>query len=95
MPVDELPKGKTTSHKNFIVAHSETGHNHVLESTGVLEVTEDEREQVYIKVFGSTKLVHKKATDFHPTLDVAEGIWKLYTKTEFDLLEGIVRDVKD
>lgn len=95
MPVEELPAGKTTSHQNFIVAHSETGHHHVLESTGVLEVTEDEREQLYIKVFGATKLVHKKATDFHPTLEVAEGIYKLYSKTEFDLWEDIIRDVKD
>ena len=32
LPVDKVPEGKTSKHETLILAHSETGHHHVLES---------------------------------------------------------------
>lgn len=95
LPVSKIPAGKTTKHKSFIVAHSESGHHHVLESEIEFEVTETEKQQLYFRLFKPAKLVHKKAVDFHPTLPVTARMYKSYSKTEFDLWEDIIRDVKD
>ena len=32
LPVDSVPEGKTSKHETLVLAHSETGHHHVLES---------------------------------------------------------------
>lgn len=95
MPVDTAHDGTTQSHTNFIVAHSKTGHHHVIESDVEFEVTTDDKDQLYLRLFAPASLVHKKTEDFHPTLPVAPGLWKLYHKTEFDLWEDIIREVRD
>lgn len=94
LPVKSIPAGIVTSHDSFIVGHSETGHNHVLEGTR-FEVTEDEKKELYFRLFEPTNLVHKKTTDKHKTLKVPAGLYKRYHDTEYDPFQQIIRDVAD
>lgn len=94
MPVREVPRGNTQKVDSYIVGHSETGHHHVLEGA-TFEVTEDEKKELYFRLFEPTKLVHKKTTDKHRTLTIPAGIYKRYHDTEYDVWAGVIRDVKD
>lgn len=106
--VNEVPYGAKPLELNdsdwtnggYIVGHSETGHNHVLERTD----NKTERPDIelytkdgitYIVVKDNTELVHKKSYESHKTLPVEKGIWRITRKNEYDPLEGILREVRD
>lgn len=100
MPVKSIPTGRKmtiTKVDQFIVGHSETGHHHVLESNKdiTFEVTQDEKEQLYFRLFVPTNLVHKKATDKHKTLKVPAGLYKRFHDTEYDPFGKVIRAVAD
>lgn len=94
-PVDSIPDGVVTNHKSFIVGHSETGHHHVVESETAFEVTEDEKHDLYIRLFKPAKLVHQKTFDKHQTLPVTQPMYKVLRKTEYSPWDGLIRQVKD
>lgn len=96
LPVKSMPKGKTTKHSKFIVAHSETGHHHMVEADQEFEVMGSlEKQDLYLRLFKPAKLVHKKATEKHKDLVVPAGDWKILHKTEYDPFQGLIREVKD
>lgn len=95
VPVETIPQGTVTEHTNFIIGHSETGHHHVLESKVKFQVTEDEKNELYLRLFEPAKLVHKKATDKHRTLTIPAGIYKRFMDTEYSPFDGIIHRVKD
>lgn len=90
IPTDAKVKGKTV--KNYIVAHSETGHNHVLESASKIVVDE---KDFLIELFGDTALVHKKSFDAHKTLPLEKGVYKRYEAVEYDPFAAVTRRVVD
>lgn len=96
-PVDSAPENRpTTKTKEFIVGHSESGHNHVLESNTEFEVmTGDEKYDLYLKLFEPAKLVHKKSFDIHETQVIVPGDYAVYTKTEYDPFRDVIRAVYD
>lgn len=94
MPVNKIPKGKTEVVKSYIVAHSESGHHHVIESETSFEVTVD-KEELYIRLFEPAKLVHKKTQDKHRTLPLIAPMYKRFHKTEYSPWDKIIRRVKD
>ena len=94
VPVDHIPKGKTTKHTSYIVGHSETGHHHVLEQTD-FEVTETDNNELFFRLFAPGKLVHKKATDRHKDLVIPIAMYKRFHDTEYDPFEQIIRNVAD
>lgn len=83
-----------TEHNMFIVAHSETGHHHVLESKKPFIVNQSDKEFL-IELFEPAKLVHKKTVDKHNTLTVAPGKYKVIYKNEYDPFKEIIRRVTD
>lgn len=96
IPIKEMPAGKTSKHTSFIVGHSESGHNHVLEA----DKTKDfdimiENGEIYITNKFEASLVHKKTHDIHETVVVQPGIYKVNRKTEYDPFNKIVRNVFD
>lgn len=95
VPVDAMPKGKTKKYSKFTVAHSETGHNHVLESSTEFEVLEDKNMEVYFRIFEPATLVHKKTVDRHKDLVVEPGIYKRFEDTEYDPFSQLIRRVRD
>ena len=93
IPVLEMPEGNPSKVKNYTAAHSETGHNHVLE--GDIMVIEREGKDVFIELEEDTDLVHKKSFDNHNTLTVPKGIYRLLKKKEYDPFEKAMRQVWD
>lgn len=93
VPVSKLPKGKVSKHKEFIVGHSETSHHHVLESETKFDVLD--KAQLYIRLFQPAKLTHKKSVDFHRTLDIPAGDYKVIPKQEYNPFEQIIQTVRD
>lgn len=96
LPVSKIPKGKTTKVTKQIIAHSETGHHHVVEADQEFEVMGSlEKEDLYLRLFEPAKLVHKKATEKHKDLVVPAGDWQILHKTEYDPFAGLIRRVQD
>lgn len=95
-PVEDAPKADTKEVTSTIIAHSKTGHHHVVESSVSFEVQGDiDTEDLYLRLFEPAKLVHKKTTQKHKTLDIPAGLWKVIHKTEYNPFLGLVRKVKD
>lgn len=96
MPIKGLPEGATRKVSEQIVAHSESGHHHVVESEVSFEVSGDiDKEELYLRLFEPAKLVHRKSFDMHRTLTVPKGDWKILHKTEYDPFSGLINRVKD
>jgi hypothetical protein len=96
LPVSKMPKGKTTKVTKQIIAHSETGHHHVVEADTEFEIIGSaEKHDLYLRLFEPAKLVHKKPTQKHKTLPVVPGIWKVLHKTEYNPFAGLIQRVKD
>lgn len=93
-PVDaaNIPAGQFTAHDMFVVGHSESGHNHVLD--GKVEVLES-RERMIIHILEATNLFHQKTSDVHETVTVAPGYYEVTHKTEYDPFAKVVRRVFD
>jgi hypothetical protein len=78
--------------KSFIVAHSETGHHHVIESETPFTVDE---KHMYIQLFGDSAIVHRKTFDFHKTLPLKPAIHERYEAVEYDPFAAVTRRVVD
>lgn len=83
-----------TEYNAFIIAHSETGHHHILESKVPFIISEQDK-QFLIELFEPAKLVHKKTTDKHNTLTIAPGRYKVVYKNEYDPFAQVIRRVTD
>lgn len=91
-PVSSVPSGKKTSHNMYVVAHSETGHNHVIE--GDLDVIEAEGRR-YLLIKEVSKLFHDKTFDTHETRELAPGYYEVTEKTEYNPFTKVVQRVFD
>ena len=92
--VEELPKGKTTQAKMYIVGHSESGHNHVLTCPTDMEVLTFNGHE-YVLIDETAELTHKKTFDIHETIAVEPGVYEITHKTEYDPFQKVVRNVYD
>lgn len=92
IPVTKKVTGK--QHKTFIIAHSETGHDHVLESDVPFTVSQNDKEFL-IQLFEPAKLVHKKQIDKHKTLPIAPGKYKVVYKNEYNPWLQVISRVFD
>lgn len=97
MPVDQVPEDRKVDHlKKFIVGHSESGHNHILESETAFEVMPgDEKHDLYVRLFEPAKVTHQKSFDIHETEVLAPGDYAVFIKTEYDPWAKVVRAVYD
>lgn len=92
-----LPEGAILSKitKKEIVAHSETGHHHVLTATQDFEIY-TLMGDTYIKIPSIAELSHQKiGKDVHKTQKITPAVYKIVIKKEFDYFEGVIRSVKD
>lgn len=97
VPVIEVPEGmKQHRTKSFIVAHSETGHHHVLECDQEMAVYSDEEEnKFFVQLFAPGKLVHKKTYDSHKTLEADPIIYEVHPKREYNPYTRLIQEVRD
>lgn len=96
-PVPSLPVGAILKDtlKRKIVAHSETGHHHVLEATRDFKVY-SLMGNTYIEIPSVAKLWHQKTgKDTHAPHKIAPAIYKVVIKNEFDYFAGALRAVRD
>ena len=93
--VNKIPKGKVTKAKEYILAHSETGHHHVLEAERAFEMTETDKHELYLRLFEPAQLIHKKAVDKHRTITIPAGYYQRFEDTEYSPFDGLIRRVRD
>lgn len=96
-PIDALPQDavlKETTN-NCIVAHSETGHHHVLKSVDNYEVFTSQGD-TYIRLGTIGELYHEKTgKDVHKTHQVVPSIYKVIIKKSYDYFQKKMAQVRD
>lgn len=86
--IEALPENvspvKATNGK-FILAHSETGHNHVvLDRPGVEHFSAMDEFRSYLVVSdGPVELTHERSFDTHETIRIDPGIYELRRQREY------------
>ena len=93
VPIDNIDINGE-QHKEFIVAHSETGHRHVLESKKPFTISQSDKEFL-IELLEPAKLVHKKSFEVHPTKTVNPGKYRVIYKSEYNPATKIIQRVRD
>ena len=92
IPIDKMLVGEMKRTKKEILAHSETGHHHILEcETGFdyVEVGEDRA----ILIDEVAKLWHNKTHDIHETRIIAPGAYIVKEKQEYNPFTGLLQRV--
>lgn len=93
----ELPKEAQLVEKsnNYIVAHSETGHHHVLEAQKDFTVFSWNGER-YIEIPEMATLLHEKTgTEVHTPHKIPKGVYKINIKKHFDYAAKKMLQVRD
>lgn len=96
-PVVSLPAGAILKEtlKRKVVAHSETGHHHVLTAIKDFKVY-SLMGNTFIEIPSIAELSHQKTgKDVHKTHKITPAIYQIVIKNEFDYFEGILRNVRD
>ena len=92
LPVDAV---LSETLKKKIVAHSETGHHHVLEAKQDFKIY-TLMGDTYIEIPTVAELWHQKTgKDVHTPHNITPAVYKVVIKKEFDYFAGIIRDVRD
>lgn len=89
--IDELPEEVypcETKDGRYVVAHSETGHDHVMEAENVkmfkVELTDDDAVfELYLSVDEDTAIEHLRSYDTHEALNVPPGNYKIRRQREY------------
>lgn len=95
IPADTVPLEKTKDGQ-FIVAHSETGHNHVMVAERVKgfkesKITNDnDLYRLFFAVEAPTEIQHLRSFDTHETLLVPPGNYEVRRQREY-VAEGFRR----
>lgn len=101
-PINALPKEAVLKEETFdvMVAHSETGHHHILEVKDKIDMSKIKvytwNGETYLEVPQIAELWHKKTgSDVHKTHTVTPAVYKIQLKKEFDYFAGLIRQVRD
>lgn len=99
-PVSTLPNNVTLkeSTNKAIIAHSETGHHHVLQTKvkKSVKIYTTLDGETFVEVGDIAQLLHKKTgKNVHKTHTVAPGLYKINLKKEFNYYEGLMKTVRD
>ena len=88
--IDSIPASTTlcTHSGDYTVAHSETGHNHVMDSAHVDFYTAANNPFVlYLAVKNETPIRHLRSFDTHKALSVPPGLYRINRQREY-IAEG-------
>ena len=94
VPVEAIPEGRKVNTGDYILAHSETGHHHVLEGTA-FEVIEAKDKNIFVKILDTTNLVHKKTLDAHRTITIPPSLLERYHMVEYNPASEAIQVVRD
>ena len=96
-PILEIPKEAKLEKevKRHIVAHSETGHHHVLEAQAPFKVWTWNGE-TYLEVPEIAELWHQKTgKEAHAPHKIVPAFYKVVIKKHFDYFKGALQKVRD
>lgn len=87
IPIANIPttaKAAKPEGKHFILAHSETGHHHVIERAKA-EVYEaaDDAFIAYVKALAPADITHQRPHDTHETVQLAPGNYEIRRQREY------------
>jgi hypothetical protein len=68
---------------HHVVAHSETGHHHVLPSDAELWREPGNEMVCYLRCEGAVLLEHLRPFDTHETIQIPAGIWEIRRQREY------------
>lgn len=84
--VDSIPKDLTEASPekdgNHILAHSETGHHHVIDGNTVRVFNENEFSS-YLEVKEDSNIIHLRGFDTHETMKVPAGKYRISRQREY------------
>lgn len=83
--VEEIPQGlaeKPATDGSHILAHSETGHHHVIEGNTV-RVFEQNEFISYLEVEKPSNVVHLRSFDTHETIGLPPGKYRISRQREY------------
>ena len=92
-PAENVNMSEAKEVENYVAAHSETGHDHVLQGSAM--ILERPGRDPIIELKEDTPIVHKKSHDKHDTKIVKRGIYRLLFKKEHDPFTKTMRKVWD
>ena len=90
--VDNIPedlKEMKIENGKVVVAHSETGHDHVMEATHVKAFAKEadgrtvNLYEMFLQVSGPTEIVHNRSFDTHESILVGEGNYMIRRQREY------------
>ena len=85
LPTDIIPC-KPDNNNEFIIAHSETGHNHVIEASPEIKVYNDKKDplKAYIEVLRADVILeHKRDFDTHLPISISKGLYEVRRQREY------------
>lgn len=87
IPIKTIPataRAATTEGAHYILAHSETGHNHVIERAKA-EVYEaaDDTFIAYVRTLAPAEITHQRDFDTHEPLLLTEGCYEIRRQREY------------
>ena len=101
-PVSEIPQNAKLEEETnkYVVAHSETGHHHILEVKDKVDLSKfkvySHNGERYIELPHVAELWHQKTgDDVHTPHQVLPSAYKVVIKKEFDYFAGAIRRVRD
>lgn len=84
--IDSLPEGLTELHTDsahHIVAHSETGHHHVVAANAARAYQGTNPMVMFLVVTKPTVLEHHRSFDTHEPLELRSGIYEIRRQREY------------
>lgn len=101
-PINKIPTEATLQNelKEVIVAHSETGHHHILSVKERADMSKIKvyswNGETYLEVPQIAELWHQKTgKDVHTPHTVKPSAYKVILKKEYDYFKGLIRVVRD
>jgi hypothetical protein len=81
LPVRSAPAGTREQVTSCIVGGSVSGPHHVLDSDRVFSTIVAADGDLYVDLDGPTRLLHRRAHEQHPELEVPAGTWRVLGRT--------------
>ena len=85
--VDELPADlvkATPENGEYILAHSETGHHHVVMDRPDVKLYRKDAFESYLEIMGEPLVLkHNRAFDTHAPISIPPGIYKVSNQREY------------
>ena len=83
LPKNAKTKAAAPENGKFIIAHSETGHHHVIDSRNAQWLIDETNATIsYLEVRDAAELVHLRDFDTHETLALQPGMYEIHRQIE-------------